>query len=169
MCFPFLTHTALCVCVLHCPPAGLVYQWLLMRGVDHVMVAASGSSRQAAALRGEAGSSSSSNNRSGSGTNVRHGVYGSGTSSVNGSSGAKQGQQSVSQQSQEGYESGADETTSSGVVARVFGSTPLRLGFVCASAALGLALLGQEEAGECVQGRGLGMRVGAAGWGCVLW
>ncbi|KAG2429658.1 hypothetical protein HYH02_013996 [Chlamydomonas schloesseri] len=114
---------------------GLMYQWMLMRGVDHVMVAASGSSRQAAALRGEGSGSSSS---SGSGTSgVRHGVYSSGNS-------AKQ-QQQQAEGEQEPY-GGREETTSSGTVSRILGSAPLRLGFVCASAALGLALLGQEEA-----------------------
>ncbi|KAG2429619.1 hypothetical protein HXX76_010851 [Chlamydomonas incerta] len=128
---------------------GLVYQWMLMRGVDHVMVAASGSSRQAAALRGE-GSINSSGSSTSSSSTVRHGVYGSSVNGNNsgsgsaGGSGAKQQQQQQQQEQQQAYRQ--DETTSSGIVARIFGSAPLRLGFVCASAALGLALLGQEEA-----------------------
>ncbi len=84
-----------------------------MRGVDHVVEAASGQQQQQQALSGEQPGQAA-------GGAAPYGKSGEGAGSN---------------------------------VARLLSSPPVRLGFVVASAALGLTLLGQEEAGESFAAR----------------
>ncbi|GLI69695.1 hypothetical protein VaNZ11_014384, partial [Volvox africanus] len=104
---------------------GLIYQWMLMREVDHVMEAANGQQKQQQALAG-------------------------GVRTPEASAGRK----------------AADSIHSSGyITSRVLGSMPARLGFVCASATLGMALLSREEAGLA---DGAGGYESAAAWQLAL-
>ncbi|KXZ42823.1 hypothetical protein GPECTOR_116g355 [Gonium pectorale] len=104
---------------------GLVYQWMLMRGVDHVMEAASGQR-----ARSHPGGD-------GDGTGEGSDGEGDAVPFVEGGDGDDE---------ELGGRGGGGGVTSSATASRVLASTPVRLGFVCASAALGLALLSQEEA-----------------------
>ncbi|GIM15970.1 hypothetical protein Vretimale_18642 [Volvox reticuliferus] len=103
---------------------GLIYQWMLMREVDHVMEAANGQQKQQ--------------------------VLASGSWTNEASAGRK----------------AADSVLMSGCsTGRVLGSMPARLGFVCASATLGMVLLTREEAGLPDGAGGYGS---AAAWQLAL-
>ncbi|GLC44248.1 hypothetical protein PLESTB_000756800 [Pleodorina starrii] len=131
---------------------GLVYQWLLMRGVDHVMEAASGQhhhhhhhqahnqqpqqqQQQQQALTGSAPLPPSAD--SGASTST----------SAAASASAQPGLPTTTTTTTPASASPAAASAAASASSRVLGSAPLRLGFVCASAALGMALLSREEAG----------------------
>ncbi|GFR45469.1 hypothetical protein Agub_g6868, partial [Astrephomene gubernaculifera] len=156
---------------------GLVYQWLLMRGVDHVMEAASASASAstaqqqqqlqpppqhgaAAAPHDSSTPSSSSNSDSTPNPSVN---------TMHGSSAATEQQHQHQHQQEEvapvvasvqNPEPSASATAAQaaeasipggsgglgGAAGRLLGAAPLRLGLVCLSAAMGLAMLARQEA-----------------------
>ncbi|KAG2488505.1 hypothetical protein HYH03_013008 [Edaphochlamys debaryana] len=109
---------------------GLVYQWLLMRGVDSVVEAASGSGPNGGAqgqkAQAEAGEKAA-------------GASGNGNGNGNGNGGGVR-------QPLRAPPVAADSAPANAGANRILGNGPLRLSLVCGAAALGLALMSQEEA-----------------------